>query len=384
MEKLINFVNETYTASLVYKENIDERINVCLGNVSCDMDSSIGVYLLAYFLTHKNKYSDDPGNFENLHIPVVNCPRGELEARIDIAYHLEKHGIDLNKLVYVTDLDLNYYASQGLLNLSIIDHNQLDITQSKWGESVKMIVDHHVDTHAYDDKKDVDKIVTFCGSACSLAINFYFDHSLEGLLTKEVCEFFIPAILLDTENLKPSLKGQKWGDIDELACSRIFRIMMSSTFNMLIGKKTDRQLNLSLGLDLILKKDYKNYNWKTTVAGISVCFNSFHEIINTFTIESLRSLIIDKIKSNKLELYMIITQTYNNEKAIREFMLFDTDTDRFNKLKKAFETHCPFKLKVKKFTGLTKNFAFWIIEDETVSRKKIEPVFKKILEENLL
>lgn len=386
MKKFLDFIDETYAASLVYKENIDEKINVCLGNVSCDMDSSIGVYVLSYYLTHLNSYFDDSGNYENLHIPVINCPRGELSARIDIAHHLEKHGIDLKKLVYITDLDLDYYSNNNLLNLSIIDHNKLDITQEKWYDSVRMIVDHHVDTHSYDNKNEVDKIVTFCGSACSMAFNKYYDSKLNYLLDKEICDFFSPAILLDTENLKSSLKDTKWGDIDQLACHRMFKIMMEDSYQSLIKKKTDKQLNLDLGLDLILKKDYKNYTWKNIVAGISVAFNTFHDIINTFTLEYLKTLIQERITSKGLHLYMIITQTYGKDgKALREFMIYDEDSVRFHKLKKAFEANCPFKLKLKKFTGLSNNnFCFWIILDDSVSRKKVEPIFKKIFEESLI
>lgn len=381
MEHFLSYLQETSTASAIYRENVEEKINLCLGNVSCDMDSSIGVFILAYLLTHKSKYFDDPGNFENLYIPVINCPRGELEARLDITYHLEKHGIDLKKLTYVSDLDIDFYAKENTLSLSIIDHNQLDLHQSKWGDSVKMIVDHHVDTNAYDKNKDIVKLVTFCGSACSMAINLYFEYGFDALLNKELCEFFAPAILLDTENLKTSLKGNKWGDIDLTACSRMFRIMMSNTYNTLVNKKTDRKLNLQLGLDLILKKDYKNYTWNNTIAGISVIFNSFHEVINTFSLDCLRNLIIEKQKNNGLNIYMIITQIYVDEKVIREFMIYEENIEKFSKLKAAFEKNCPFKFKVKKFTGLSKNFAFYILEDDSVSRKKIEPIFKKIFEE---
>ena len=40
------------------------------------------------------------------------------------------------------------------------------------------------------------------------------------------------------------------------------------------------------------------------------------------------------------------------------------------------------KLKPKKFTGLSnKSFAFWLIDDDSVSRKKLEPVFTEIFNE---
>jgi len=385
MEDFLDFINETHTASLIYKENIDEKINICLGNVSCDMDSTIGPFILAYYLTHQNKYFDDQGNYDNLFLPVVNCPRGELQARLDIAHHFQNFSIDMDKLIYINDLNIDFYSQKNLLNLSIIDHNKLDKGQAKWDKDVITIIDHHVDTKAYDDTKQLThKVVEFCGSACSMAVNMFFEQNLDSLLDKTISEFFSPAILLDTENLKPSLKGNKWGEIDELACLRLFRKQNNLMFDNLINKKTDRQLNLNLGIELILKKDYKNYVWKDIVAGISVCFNSFHEIINSFTLDSLKHSMNSRIEENHLHLYMIITQTYFNGKAQREFMVYDQNNERFLKLKELFEKHCPFKLKQKKFTGLTHNFAFYIIQDDSVSRKKIEPVFKKIFEEGLL
>jgi inorganic pyrophosphatase/exopolyphosphatase len=386
MNKLLDFIHESHVASLVYKENIDEKLNICLGNVSCDMDSTIGAYIVAYFETHKNEYYKDPGNYEDLYIPVVNCPRGELEARIDIAHHLKKFDIDLSKLVYITDLDMDYYSDNNLLNLTIIDHNKLDINQSKWGKSVSKIIDHHVDTKAYDGKDHLkSKNVVFCGSACSLAVDLYYQHNLQHLLCARICEFFLAAILLDTENLNPSLKGNKWSQIDEDVCVKIFRVMMDTTFTNLRNYKTDLAMNLELGLPLILKKDYKNYEWGDLVAGISVSFNCFHELINTFTVSALKTELINRMTENKLQFYMIISQTYSHGKPLREFMIYYPDETKLTKLRNAFEKHCPFKLKKKKFTGLpTSNFAFYIVQDDSVSRKKIEPVFKQIYEENLL
>ena len=381
MEKVKSFIEEeTFNASLVYKEKIEEKLNICLGNVSCDMDSSIGVYILSYYLTHLNNYFEDKGNFDNLYIPIVNCPRGELESRLDIAYHFQKNDIDIKKLVYINDIDLNYYASKNLLNISIIDHNKLDVTQEAWADGVTMIVDHHVDTKAYDNYKNLVKILTFCGSACALAFNLYYDSKIDYLLNKDIAMFFAPAIMLDSENLNPELKGTKWGDVDELACHRIFRLISKDVYNSLILKKTDRQMNLDLGLNLILKKDYKNYVWrKDHKAGISVVFNTFHELMQSFTVDGIKHEIINKMIENKLNMYMIITQTYTSEgKVKREFMFYDPDLNELKSLIESFENKCIFKYKKKKFTGLTNNFAFFILEDDSISRKKFEPILREI------
>jgi inorganic pyrophosphatase/exopolyphosphatase len=377
MEKLLNYLSEANTAAEIYKQNIEERINICIGNVSCDMDSAIGAILLAYYMSHKDDYFSDPGNFDNFWIPVINCPRNEIVARLDIASHLKLSGIDTEKLVYIDDLDINFYSSKGLLRLSLIDHNKLDITQESWAKSVVYLVDHHVDLKEYPD---LDKVLQFCGSACSLAMNLIFQSDFaEQILTKEICQFFSAAILIDTENLKPNLKGTKWSDDDVSAILEISRICNKKYYDELISKKTDRQLNIGLGLELMLRKDYKNYQWKNCVAGISVIFNTFHEVMNSFGVEELRKTINKRLETNKLNFYAIITQTYSKTgEAMREIMLFDEDSNRLTKISEAFEKTSPYAIVRKKFTGYSKCFAFYMFKDSSVSRKKVEPVLRDI------
>ncbi len=62
---MLSFLEEANVAANLFNVSIDEKINICIGNASCDMDSAIGAILLAYYSTHKNDYHHDPGNFEN-------------------------------------------------------------------------------------------------------------------------------------------------------------------------------------------------------------------------------------------------------------------------------------------------------------------------------
>ena len=383
MDNLKRFLREVKAAYDIYKEKIDEKLNICIGNVSCDMDSAIGAILLAYYLSEKNNYRADYGNYELFWLPIINCPRNEIESRIDIFSHLERFGISKESLVFNDDLDIDFYSENNLLEVAIIDHNQLDINQEKWTKAVNYIYDHHIDMKVYGDQLK-QKIITFCGSACSLVINAIAEDDLERILTKEICEFFSSAILLDTENFKPSLRNSKWGELDEKALLTMSRISLTEMYNNLISKKFDRELNLKLGLELLLKKDYKNYTWNSTITGMSVIFNPLHEIMSTYGQEELKAVIRQKMDYQKLNFYAIITQTYlNSGEALREIMLYDDNVERLAKITAYFETVSPFPLQKKKFTGLSKNFSSYLIKDSSVSRKKIEPVFKKIFEENI-
>jgi inorganic pyrophosphatase/exopolyphosphatase len=379
MQSLQNFLGETNTAKEIYTENLDEKLNICIGNVSCDMDSTIGSIILAYYLTHKSKYFDDYGNYEKLWIPVINCPRSEIVARIDICFHLKTFDVDPNKLIFVDDIDFNYYAQNNNLNVAIIDHNKLDITQKNWDHCVVMVIDHHVDQGAYKDIND--RIIEFCGSACSMAMNLIFDNNLEGILTKEICMFFSGAILLDTENFKSNLKGTKWGKIDEECMMKINRISFNLYYSTLISKKTDRELNLQLGIDSILSKDYKNYVWGNTIAGISVIYNTLYEMLGHFGVDMIKSKIIEKMNKYGLGFYSIMTQIYiKSGEPLRELMFYSENNGELEMICSRFEKVFPYPLQKKKFTGLTKVFAFYIIKEESVSRKKVEPFLRDIFE----
>jgi len=272
-----------------------------------------------------------------------------------------------------------------LLKLAIIDHNKLDLTQQQWDDSVVQIVDHHVDLHAYPD---IDRLVVACGSACSLAMDFIFKDGLDDkILTKKICKFFSSAILLDTENFKPSLFKSKWYPIDEEVFLLINKLSIKKYYNTLINKKTDKKLNIALGLDLILKKDYKNYDWGnskfTFHAGISVIFNPIYEVMIKFGIEGFKNKLKTRISEGSLNIYCILSQTYlDNGKVQREFVFFYEDQVRLNKITEKFEKEF-FSLyqevpQRKKFTGLADNFAFYGIKNESISRKKIEPILKDI------
>jgi len=378
--QLKKFIKESKNAFQTYKNEIDENLNVTLGNVSCDMDSCIGAIFLGFYLTLKNDYRSNPGDFEKFWLPIINCPRTELKARLDIAYHLKKYNVEIDDLVFIDDFNLDSYAKKNLLKIALIDHNELDITQKHWGHCITMIVDHHKDEKAYLEQPH-DRTIVFCGSACSLVAEKIFKDELEGFLSMDTFRFFMPAILLDTENFKPSLKGKKWSQIDEDVMFKISRVGYSEYANELLRMKTSKEMNIQLGIDLILKKDYKNYEWneKRVLCGISVVFNPLHMLLSTFGVDKLKQKIQERMKNNNLNFYAIIAQFYQKETASRELMLFDLDENRLSGVGKLF-AESKVKHTVKRFTGLKGNFLFYALNDESISRKKLEPVLREIFD----
>ena len=100
-----------------------------------------------------------------------------------------------------------------------------------------------------------------------------------------------------------------------------------------------------------------------------------------FGVEALKTKLKERMQNNGLNIHCIITQIYlKTGEAFREIMIFDPDFERLQKVSELFEKKCPYALQRKKFTGLKGNFTFFFFKDESVSRKKVEPIFKEIFE----
>ena len=103
--------------------------------------------------------------------------------------------------------------------------------------------------------------------------------------------------------------------------------------------------------------------------------------LRLFGVECLKTQLKERINLNGLDIHCIITQIYlKTGEAFREIMIYDPDLDRLQKVSDLFEKKCPYALQRKKFTGLKGNFTFFYFKDQSVSRKKVEPIFKDIFE----
>ena len=120
-----------FTNSLV-KNNKGAHLNICLGNVSGDMDSVIGSMIMGYYLTMKNYYSTDVSELTEeeklakFYIPVLNLTREELHARLDIIHHLKIGEIVPEELPSIKDIDLDHWISNKNLSVHLVDHNKQD------------------------------------------------------------------------------------------------------------------------------------------------------------------------------------------------------------------------------------------------------------------
>lgn len=119
MREITNFLITIYSRLTYIIESKEVfKINLVIGNASCDLDSVCSSFLFSFMRNYEcgllsslseNKIAYNIKDKENeIYIPVINCPKGELFWRLDINQLLSKMGIKENELFYFQDVfDIN-------------------------------------------------------------------------------------------------------------------------------------------------------------------------------------------------------------------------------------------------------------------------------------
>lgn len=173
------------------------KIQVVLGNESCDLDSAIASIVFAYFLHKVQKPAD-------ITIPVLNVKRKELPIRSEVVYFLEETSIQTSDLICIDEIDLQALDESGKLSIVLVDHNSLSIEQKYLENRITQIVDHH----AIEDPELINKLKTKIepvGSCCTLVAEEIF-KSNQSVMDAQVAMLLYGTILLDTICLKESAK----------------------------------------------------------------------------------------------------------------------------------------------------------------------------------
>jgi len=128
MRELTNFI-KTISSRLSYIIEKDEKfvINIVMGNSSCDLDSVTSSFFYSFIRNvecgaiacekeNKIAYNIKEKNNE-IFIPVINCPKGELFWRLDINQLLSKAGIKESELFYFNDV---FNVQEGKIDLKVL------------------------------------------------------------------------------------------------------------------------------------------------------------------------------------------------------------------------------------------------------------------------
>ena len=324
-----SFLN--YIEKSLNKTNLKKYL--ILGNVTCDLDSFISTFLLSI----AKNFSFIPRN--RLYIPILNCERGDLKYRFDIDYLTKLYKLNKQNMFYINDPNIKNLLKKNDNKIILVDHNKLDIEQKELiknqNNKIVSIYDHHKDSDNKNNPNVIKHIYYPLGSCSTLILNKFFlgnpflFNYINPLLS-------ISAILMDTENFNKKLFNKKWNQLDKFVFNEILyenkikppyfkRDLLINKYNKKIKKeKNDISKNYRLGLNGILKKDLKNFIWKSGIkAKWSTIQISFNDLLNKFGYKNLINEMNKVCKSKHYDLYIINTSVKYKGSSAKKFMIYN-------------------------------------------------------------
>ena len=380
-----------------------------LGNNTCDLDSALSAYILSIgenincgtiALSKKGKPSLNE-KAKKLYIPVLNIQRGTLPYRIDVKYIFNKFNIDENDFWYISDsiFDIhNLFKYKNCenknikTNLILVDHTILIDEEKYLADYVIDIYDHHLLTNYSSLYKNLQKMnIRYpVGSCSTLILNDFFCMNKEQDFPINIISplLAVSAILIDTKKFNDEFYRNRWIDLDKKVYKHIKKIIkeeykgikMKEYFKEIKDIKHDIQKNLELGIEPLLIKDQKTYNWDNKKAIWSSFPVSYNDIIK---------------KYGNDELFNNILKYYSGKSEEEQKNIFYITNSNLNKKQKLFTLYNPIKLpfnkeeilkEIKNFNNdeninveveQTKGEICLITLPDTFSRKSFEPILKK-------
>jgi inorganic pyrophosphatase/exopolyphosphatase len=386
-----------------------KSIYFILNNSSCDMDSFLSSYLLSFArnfleniiiasgltqseLTSTSLFSR---NLDKIYIPLMNCNRGELKMRLDIAFLMKNYNIPEDEMFYINDEDVKKELSidfDNKIKIILVDHNLLNPDQEFLLNKVEEIYDHHNDNYLKNNyypnlKKKTIKYPL--GSCTTLILADYFLGNkllFENLTNLIDPLLLVTGILQDTNNFSNGLYQERWVDFDHYVFSQIIskiqgdqkdvNVKVNEYYKKLEDSKYEFEGNLELGINNLMEKDKKVFKWGDKVIqwsslqisvksiakkyGWGELINHFYDIFNGLNF--IITLSNYKDSTEKILLIFDINNYFNENDNLNKFKIFLTEklNDKFIGIKSKKSNSCLIK----------------VIIDPTLSRKLLEPILK--------
>ena len=378
-----------------------------LGNTSCDLDSALSAYILSISenlkcgtikISEKGKPSINE-KITKVYLPVLNIKRGTLHYRIDIKYIFDKFNIEQNDFWYISDSIFdannlfkykNYENKNIKTSLILVDHTILTKDQQYLADYVIDIHDHHLLTNLPDLYKNLKRInIKYpTGSCTTLILNDYLCIKKKETFPSKILPplLAVSAILVDTEKFKDNLYGIRWVDLDKKVYKYLKKLVkkkedikMKEYYKEIKEIKHDEEKNLELGVEALLSKDQKIFDWGQKKAIWSSFPVSFYKIKKKFGDEDINNNFM-KYYSGKSEDEIKNTFYLTNssiEKGKKLFTIFNPIQLPFSKEEiekeiKKFNEKDEVSIEIEK----TKGEICKIILPGTYSRKIFEPILK--------
>ena len=233
-----------------------QPVHVFIGNEAADPDSIVSSLCSAYMGSTAHSSSSSSSSSC---VPMCCIPRADLKLRRDTELLFTMAGLDINDLICLEDAALVELSQQGLLTITLTDHNEL---ATKWGSgeaaeglsaAVVGIIDHHLDKGKHAQVTGERRNIAFdsitgcelAGSACTLVAEMFLTkEGAPASIEEEVATLLSGVILLDTSNMNPVVgKGKPR---DEIALNALLAALpggaterRDATFSQLQSAKTD-------------------------------------------------------------------------------------------------------------------------------------------------
>ena len=333
-----------------------ESISLVIGNESADLDSLSGSLALAYLRSYEENGGAQQAEAlrletaKRLYLPLMNCRRAEIISRFEFVHVAQKNGLSAESLNFVDDFDLQKAVAE-FHNVEVVlyDHNVPSASQQFLRKHVTAIVDHHDDQTAacYDAGQLRSVDIRKVGSAQTM-LALYFQQRAQQLLEKQLALFMLSTILIDTQGFEPKLFANRWVDDDRTA----FEFLRSSHFadegaaeaaaryRELEDVKFDAKMNTDLGLQQLLVKDYKSFEYKAGRFGYSVFLVSFDSLFAAFGEDGLAQQIAQFVAQQGLAGLFLLHcyKNANGPQLDREFLLLLGDAPSAQQLTAKIES----------------------------------------------
>ena len=277
-------------------------------------------------------------------------------------------------------------------NIILVDHSKLCEEQLYLSDYVTEIYDHHQE-YKYNFKNLKKVHIKYpLGSCTTLILLDYFFDTFPKCLINPL--FAITALLIDTNKFEKNFYNNRWVDLDRILYKKIKseiksnekKIKARDYYKNIIQIKYDIEKNLELGVEVLLLKDQKQFNW----SGIKIIWSSlqvpYYKMQDKFgineIISQMYSYYINKTKEEVLSQFFITNSNYDEKSRV--FTVFNPikipiDIAELKNslsftLKNGFiSINCDDT-----FEENLKGVIYYIILDKTFTRKNVEPVFKEL------
>ena len=155
------------------KQNFSDKkqITIVMGNEAADLDSMASAVTYAWYLN----LNDTGGNY----FPLINIPRADFKLRTEAVYLFQEAVVNIDKLLFSEDVDLDKLKASSNLKLILVDHNKLASSQAGLETVITGILDHHADEKSYPSSAVTD--IRPVGSAATIVSESFFKDQKDSI-----------------------------------------------------------------------------------------------------------------------------------------------------------------------------------------------------------